>query len=203
MRLTTLSAVLAFVIGLAAAGCGPAYEKIEIDPRGNEASPLRSVGETLDLRAFGVNAGKVRVQLDPVTWSSSNEKVATVDARGKVKAVGSGHSNISAKWQEQGDVAPVAVSIIAKLEVTPAGPLTMKRWEEMQFKAVVKNELGDTITSGKCSWTLSGVTAVANQDGMVRAREPGQEKLLVKCMNKTVEVPITVTKEEFKAPKKK
>lgn len=189
------------VVGALLAGCGPSYKSLEIDPRGNDNSPLRSVGESANFRAFGVNAGKVRVQLDQVTWASSNEKVAKVDATGKVTAVGSGRTNLSAKWQELGDVVPVTVSILAKLDVQPAGPVTLKRWEEMQFKAAVKNELGDTITSGKCSWSLSGVTAVANQDGLVKGREPGEEDLTVSCMGKSTKVHLIVSKEEFKAKK--
>ncbi|MBN2360320.1 MAG: Ig-like domain-containing protein [Deltaproteobacteria bacterium] len=196
--LVTIAAIL---LG---SGCGPSYKTIEIDPRGNENYPLKNIGETTEFRAFGVPGGseKIRVKLEDVVWASSNEKVATVDAKGKVTAVGSGRSSLSVKWKDLGDVVPVVVQVLAKLEVEPAGPVNMKRWEERQFKAAVKNELGDVVTSGRCTWQLAGVVAVANQDGMVRAREPGEDTLFVRCMGKTAQVKIIVSKEEYKPPKK-
>ncbi len=63
-------------------------------------------GETLDLMgSAGIEAGKIYV------WSSSNERVATVDENGVVTAHGSGETVISAIREDSSEVLEVSVSV--------------------------------------------------------------------------------------------
>ncbi len=65
-------------------------------------------GKTLTLKATVSPSKKV-------TWASSNIKVATVDSNGKVKAVGKGIANITAKTSD-GKTAVCMVTVITKNE---------------------------------------------------------------------------------------
>ena len=65
-------------------------------------------GKTLTLKSTVSPSKKV-------TWTSSNTKVATVDSSGKVKAVGKGIANITAKTSD-GKTAVCMVTVITKNE---------------------------------------------------------------------------------------
>ena len=63
------------------------------------------VGDSLTLKA----TVEPTDSLDAVTWSSSNSKVATVDANGKVTAIGAGKATITAKAGNQTATCEVTV----------------------------------------------------------------------------------------------
>ena len=61
-----------------------------------------------------------------VTWSSSNDRVATVDANGKVKAVGNGEATITAKAGDKTATCKVLVSTLASGVTLDRTELSMK-----------------------------------------------------------------------------
>ena len=61
-----------------------------------------------------------------VTWSSSNDRVATVDANGKVKAVGNGEAKITAKAGDKTATCKVLVSTLASGVTLDKTELTLK-----------------------------------------------------------------------------
>ena len=61
-----------------------------------------------------------------VTWSSSNDRVATVDANGKVKAVGNGEAKITAKAGDKTATCKVLVSTLASGVTLDRTELSMK-----------------------------------------------------------------------------
>jgi len=61
-----------------------------------------------------------------VTWSSSNDRVATVDANGKVKAVGNGKATITAKAGDKTANCKVTVSTLASGITLDRTELSMK-----------------------------------------------------------------------------
>ena len=61
-----------------------------------------------------------------VTWSSSNDRVATVDANGKVKAVGNGEAKITAKAGDKTATCKVLVSTLASGITLDRTELSMK-----------------------------------------------------------------------------
>lgn len=63
--------------------------------------------------------GGVHPDAKPGSWSSSDEKVATVDGAGEVQAVGSGQARITAKRGDLAGEALVEVVLVEKLVVTP------------------------------------------------------------------------------------
>ena len=78
----------------------------------------------------------------PVTWKTSNKKVATVDKTGLVKFVGAGKATITATTRDGNKTAKKCTLTIKKLKVTSVTPakktLTMKVGQEQTLKVTVK-----------------------------------------------------------------
>lgn len=72
---------------------------IEVEP---EQVVLTSVGEQAELTATVYDEGGEQISNAEVSWSSSDEAVATVDESGVVEAVGEGTATVQA---ESGDVS--------------------------------------------------------------------------------------------------
>lgn len=66
-------------------------------------------GETVQLRAVATNEKKVEVEGVLVTWSSTDEAVATVDDEGRVRAILAGKAEIHASAHDQVGIASIAV----------------------------------------------------------------------------------------------
>lgn len=77
----------------------------------NIAEKEIKVGDTFTLTAT-INPQDAKYK--DVEWSSANDKVATVDANGKVTAVSSGSVVITAKSKDQGKTATCVVTVTAK-----------------------------------------------------------------------------------------
>ncbi len=76
----------------------------------NKTSVKLIVGKTITLKAELSTGG-----MPKVTWTSSNKKVVTVDGSGKVKAIGKGTANITARTSD-GKSAVCTVSVITQNE---------------------------------------------------------------------------------------
>ena len=167
-----LSAVLA-VVALAK-GCGdgdsltapPTPEParpttVTVSPATNE---LTALGTTVQLSA------EVRDQNDrvmagaTVTWTSSANSVATVDASGLVTAVGNGTATITTSAGSASGSAVVAVTqSVASVEVSPAtAPLTALG-ATVQLTAEAFDANGHAVAGAEFSWESSDV-AVATVD---------------------------------------
>ena len=145
------------------------------------------VGGTLQFGAMGIYATSstpVPIPASQVVWSSSNPAVLTVDATGKVTAVGVGKANV----QDQiGTVTGRAWTVTAKGKViksaylgTPSGAKTMTIGSAMQLTAYVTYSDGTTGTlpdaSGNVvtSWnTTNHKVAVISSRGQATALSQG------------------------------
>ena len=110
-----------------------------------------------------------------VTWTSSDEKVATIDTDGKVTAVGVGEATITATATDGSEV-----SATCKVTVTPIltesislnkKELTIEKTDSVQLVATVLPETADDRT---VTWTSSDEEIVAvSADGWVKALKAG------------------------------
>jgi hypothetical protein len=81
---------------------------------------LEHKGEKRTVRAIAKDRqGGVHPDAKPGSWSSSDEKVVTVDGAGEVSAVGSGTARVTAKRGDLVGEALVEVVLVEKLVVTP------------------------------------------------------------------------------------
>ena len=84
----------------------PAAIVIAVDP---EATTLTEIDQTLQLAAKVSDAKDVPIEDAAVSWSSSNESVATVDGDGLVTAVGNGMAEITATAGEAAGMVSISV----------------------------------------------------------------------------------------------
>ena len=127
-----------------------------------------------------------------VTWSSSNEKVATVDANGKVKAVGNGEATITAKAGDKTATCTVKVTVFATGITLDKTNLTMEV-VDAPVKLTAK-VTPDGAIDGDVSWS-SDKTDVATVDanGNVTAVGNGEAKITAKASDYSATCTVKVT----------
>lgn len=117
-----------------------------------------------------------------VSWSSSNESVATVDQHGLVQAMSVGSAYITATADEQSATCQVTVSklVVPVTSVSLSQPfLTL---EEGQSATLVATVSPENATDKTVTWSSSN-TAIASvsQDGLVSAITPGSATITAKA----------------------
>ncbi|RYQ12461.1 Ig-like domain-containing protein [Bifidobacterium pseudolongum] len=129
-----------------------------------------------------------------VTWSSSDVKVATVDASGKVSAKAAGTVTITAK--AGGKSASVKVTV--KTPVVPVssvslsgGTSSLEVGGSTQFKATVAPA---NATDRKVTWSSSDAkVATVDASGKVSAKAAGTVTITAKAGGKSASVKVTVS----------
>ena len=129
-----------------------------------------------------------------VTWSSSDVKVATVDASGKVSAKAAGSATITAK--AGGKSASVKVTV--KTPVVPVssvslsgGTSSLEVGGSTQFTATVAPA---NATDRKVTWSSSDAkVATVDTNGKGSAKAAGTVTVTAKAGGKTASVKVTVT----------
>ena len=133
-----------------------------------------------------------------VTWSSKNQKVATVTQNGKVTAKAAGTTTITATTEDGGFTATCKVTV--KIPVTKVTlnktKLTLGAKEKFTLKATItpRNAANKTV-----KWTSSKKSvATVSSKGVVTAKKTGKAVISAKVDGITKKCTITVKK----APKK-
>jgi len=181
----------AVLVALSMLGCPRTFRAIAIDPAGNEGHALTRAGETLRFTAGGIDADGFRVLIENAVWSSSNERVFTVDQRGLVTAVGSGRAELRATYQQFGDMVPVVIKIVGGIKLDPADPQLLKVGGAIKFKAKVVDDHGEELRENRVKWSIQG-DAIANDDGLVLGMKRGDATLIARTGAQQASVKITV-----------
>ncbi|MGO5543762.1 penicillin-binding Tp47 domain C-containing protein [Blautia sp. HCP3S3_H10_1] len=133
-----------------------------------------------------------------VTWTSSDAKVATVDANGKVAAVKAGTATITATLGGKSASSKVTVKEVVKPTPTPAPVLTAKAQASTIYAG------GTTGSTTVISVTKSGITeaakftssdptvATVDANGKVTAKKAGTTTITVTAGKLSVKVNVTV-----------
>ena len=131
-----------------------------------------------------------------VTWTSSNESVATVDATGKVTAVAEGTATIKAK---AGSISTTCV-VTVKAATVAVTSVTLDKTElalavgdaAVQLTATVKP---DNATDADVDWSSSDQSvATVDGSGLVTAVADGTATITAKAGDKTATCVVTVKK---------
>ena len=161
--------------------------------------PVTSV--TLDKSTLEIivgSNGELKATVSPdnatdksVTWTSSDSKVATVDANGNVTAVSVGTATITAKSGEVTATCEVKVLPIAVSSVTlDKSTLEIIVGSNGQLKATVSP---DNATDKSVTWTSSNSkVATVDANGNVTAVSVGNTTITVTCGDKTASCKVTV-----------
>ncbi len=188
---------------LAMAGCSPKAEKIMVSP---ENIQLTAPDATAQLNAQAVDKNGAEVKGVVITWSSSDEAVAKVDANGKVSAVGSGSATVTAKADTLSATVAVKVSLAKKLKVDKETVTLTPDAPEATLKATILDEKDqEWLGKGEVKWA-SADEAIATVDatGKVKGVGAGTTKITAtfKDLKAEVTVESTVGGEEQAATKK-
>ena len=126
-----------------------------------------------------------------VTWTTSNEAVATV-ADGKVKAVGGGSATITAKAGDQSASCTITVTVPVSSVSLDKTSLGLTEGDEAQLAATVGPE---DATDKTVTWS-SDKPAIATVDnaGKVKAVSPGTAIVTAKAGEKSATCTVTVAK---------
>ncbi len=126
-----------------------------------------------------------------VTWTSSDDKVATVDENGKVTAVENGDAVITATCGEK--TATCAVNVSTKLQAIEFNKTELELNKGQQETLVVSYNPVDTTDPRDVTWTSSNpAVATVAEDGTVTAVAPGTTTIVATCGTKTAECTVTV-----------
>ena len=127
-----------------------------------------------------------------VTWSSSNETVATVTSAGKVKALKAGTADITAACGECSAVCTVTVKEI-KLSKITLSKKTLTIAEGASKTLKVTYSPSNTTDSKTIKWTSSNKkVATVTSKGKVTAKKKGTATITAKCGTKKATCKVTV-----------
>lgn len=163
----------------------PSVKTVEITPL---KTPL-VVGSSVPLDAVTRILNGVPRTGVPISWSSDNAQVATVDAGGVVIAVGPGKATITAKSGAASTTTTIAVvkNNLRSLLVT-AGAKTARTGDVVRFMAK-----GDPASDVTTRWSVSGSGATIDQDGGFVAAMPGTYIVTASSGNVSSSASVVVT----------
>ncbi len=118
---------------------------------------------------------------DPtVTWTSSDEAVATVDATGKVTAVAPGEATVTAACGEAKATCAVTVKpVLAESVTLDRTEISATEGTTVQLTATVTP---DNVTDKTVTWTSSDESvATVDATGLVSVLKPGEATITASC----------------------
>ncbi len=130
-----------------------------------------------------------------VNWTSSDEKVATVDANGVVTAIGGGKAVIIATTQVGALTAQTSITVNVKLTgISISAPASsVEEGKTLQLKvAVVPEDATEKVENTVWSSSDESIAKVDN-NGTVTAVKAGKVKITAKAAGFTKEIEINVT----------
>jgi probable HAF family extracellular repeat protein len=177
------------------AGCDeptrtPAVASLEI----TASAPFVDVGDTLSLAAGAKGASGEAISGAKVTWRSSSEEVARVDAGGVVRGVAVGTATITATAGKAQDTLTVTVELpVAKLQIyTEIG--TLATGVSTRLRAFPMDSSGRVISHSLRWSTSDAAVAVVSDSGDVRGVGPGQAVITVRAGSQSAQLPLEVVR---------
>ena len=194
-------AILSVVFGLVA--CEKKPVSLAITP---PTAKLEKAGATQSLAVQGVDADGNKLPVTGATWTSSDPKVASVDATGKVTAVGSGVVTVTAAQEQAKGAASITVEIASALKLDPTEVKVAKADDKPKVTASVVNEKGAALAGKPVTFaTADPAIATVDATGVVTGVKDGETTLTATAGALKAEAKISVSgltaKEEPKTAK--
>jgi hypothetical protein len=170
LRLACLAALLA-ACGGTDPGDDPVVASVDLAPD----APSLETGATLQLTATLRTSGGTVVSGRPITWTSSEEDVATVDESGLVTGVGPGSSEVAATADGVSGAVTVSVTsaAVASVTVTTGGAQPVPG-QQLQLTATARDAAGNALEGKAFTWTSDDpARATVSATGLVQALAAG------------------------------
>jgi uncharacterized protein YjdB len=190
-----LNPLMAASVVVLASACAK-VERIEVTPA---KVALSEAGQSVALSAKAVTAEGKPVEKAELAFASTNTKVATVDATGKVTAVKSGAANISVTSGEVSASAPVEV-VIPSAIVIQGAPFTLTGLgSEAVVESEVKDDAGRPVKDSKLEYAAADANVVQVEGNKLVAKAVGTAKVTATSGKLTQEFEVTVKLPEVDA----
>jgi hypothetical protein len=202
----TIGRVLA---GLALLGALAACDSADhvSGPEGGTPTPVATVAVTADASTLVAGEGTVAraTLLDAagrpltgraITWSSTDQTVATVTASGAIIAVGPGTASVVAASEGKQGALDVTVrprsSLVAAVTLD-ATALVLTRGQSRQLVATPRDALGAPVSGVTVSWAITaGAAATISEAGVVTAVMAGGATVTARAGERTAQAVVTV-----------
>jgi uncharacterized protein YjdB len=163
------------------------------------SSPSVDVGKTQPFSATVIDVNDNPVTNRPVTWSSSNTQVATIDANsGLATVLAAGTTTITATaGGVSGSTILTGVPVVTSVSVTPSSP-SIAQNASTTLTATVKDGAGNALAGQTVTWTTSDATiaslsATSGGSVTVTGGLAGQATITATSSGKSGTATITVT----------
>jgi uncharacterized protein YjdB len=169
----------------------PGVASVQVSP----PSAAITVGGTVHLQATPLDASGNQLTGRTVTWTSSNDAIATVDNTGVVTGISSGAATITATSEGSSGTAGIAVALAVPASISVAPPsITVTAGQSSQLTATVKDADGGVISGAPVTWSVDkpGV-ALVGSTGLVAGQSAGTATVTATSGSVHVDVPVTVT----------
>jgi len=187
----TISATSEGVTGTANVTVSRTAASVVVTPA---TASLSAIGATQALAAVAKDANNNPLTGPAFTWTSSDTRVATVDASGTVTAVGNGTARITAATGgRNGSVTVTVAQTTASVAVTPATAQLSAAGATSQLAAQAMDANGRPIMGKTFTWT-SDATGVATVSaaGLVTGVANGAAHIMASADGKSGSTTITV-----------
>ena len=187
----TITAAVGSVKGTAAVTVIAAVASVTLSP--NPANFV--VGQTNQLTATLKDAGGATITDRTVTWTSSNDLIASISSTGLVTSQSLGSATITATVEGKAGTASIVVSPVpvATVTVSPASS-SMIVGGTVQLSAVTKDANGGALAGRAITWSSGDQTiATVTADGVVTAKAAGSVSITATAEGKSAASSITVT----------
>ena len=157
-----------------------------------DSASLSSLGETATFTAEITDQNGDAYD-GTATWSSGDDDVFTVTARGVVTAVGDGSATLTASFEDLSATASVVVEQVpVAITISPDSARLTSLRETAAFAATVTDANGAEVP-GTISWSSSDIAVfVVDADGGVTAIANGSGTLAASFENLTATAPVVV-----------
>jgi len=159
------------------------------------SSATVAIGQTVQLTATPKDANGNPLTGRAISWSSSDNNVATVNSSGLVTGVVAGSVTITATSEGQSGTASITVSgvPVATVAVTPPSA-SVQAGQTQQLTATLKDANGNVLTGRTVTWSSNNTTvASVNGTGLVTAKVAGSATITATSEGQSGTSSITVT----------
>jgi uncharacterized protein YjdB len=168
-----------------------AIATVEISP-----NPLTlSVSQSTQMTATAKDANGTVLTGRTVTWASSDQAIATIDASGKLTAVTAGTATITGTSEGKSGTSAVTISTAAvgSVSVQPQGQ-SIVQGTSLQLTAIVKDQFENVATNRAVTWSSNNTqVATVTQAGLVTGTGPGTVTITATSEGKSGTTIVTVT----------